>query len=64
MGEDSFGTDVGLAAEGGVAVECEVVVEAGGLGGGFFDEGGYEGGECFEISFTDFEVGMKADGVG
>lgn len=64
MSENAFGTDVGFAAKGGVAVAGEIVIQAGRLGGGFFNERWHERGKGFEVTFTDFEIRMEADGVG
>lgn len=63
VGEDAGGADVGFAAGAAVAVAGEVVVEAAGFGGGFFDELGHEGEEGVEVSFADIEVGVEADGL-
>ncbi len=64
VGENTFRTDIGFAAEGDVAVAAEIVIQARRLGGGFLDEGRHQRGKGFEISFTDFEIRMEADGVG
>ena len=64
VGENAFSADVGFAAEDDVTVEGEIVIQAGRLSGGFLNECRHERGEGFEISFTDFEIRMEADGVG
>lgn len=64
VGEDAFRSDIGFAAKCHISVAGEIVIQARRLGGGFLNERRHQRGESFEISFADFEIRMKADGVG
>jgi hypothetical protein len=64
VGENAFRADVGLTAKSDVAVAGEIIIQTGRLSGSFLDERRHQRGESFEISFADFEIRMKADGVG
>jgi hypothetical protein len=64
VGENTFRADVGLTAESHITVAGEIVIQAARLSGSFLDEGRHQRSESFDISLADFEIRMKADGVG